>query len=784
MSKQPEQIRENYKPYETHVLASEFNFDKDWCQVTVIPYQSIKEVGFAQCAQPKETVMSWYNRQTDKPQIVTNGGLFNMSTGTNILSFVDEGEEKNYKANFEGIGVLSSNLAALIPGTDSEKDWKDFMSAYPVLVRNGKALTKFDKGNELNYYAARTAVGVTSKGDVIILTVDKPGVQGGMLFDKMADIFEMYGAWYAINLDGGGSVYKIEFGKVTNEPTEARLVDNVFYVKLKEANDMSENPSVNLDPVVVKNGDYYAHKRIELKVGVDTSADQPSKVLTTIPVGAMFSVNSTMRWNGVTWAVVSYNYEIGFIACTGSNFDTIPPLPAIFFTDEGAPVIVDQYESDDDGQCYHVAYKAIDSDGAYTVGDKVDSMLPVDSLEYSAYYEGTLVDDTVEDDSDTNITPGEGSGEGDPEEPEFNDFPALYQVNPSMVNTVLNVRTAPITGSVITTLSPGTIVTVLTVESSGEWARVEYNENGDIGYCAMAYLIYCGESEDDKESGSVSEDTSDEVQKPETPSDGENSTSDSDEIFRILSGIDPRKNVVVVEMTEDFVGAGTEVDDNRATSQVSVDIPAGTKLIAINWIGCNDDFHIVCQNTNIKYGKHMIALESMIDIFAHAPIKIVEILPKVYPGLVSSLSGASVVKLSDSLEYLIPSYGEYEDIVNRPVNPVTARYGVIVGEAAENAIYFYDGCDIYIVEDGNYDVVGEIYETEDTPADEPDDNGFINYVADAAVISRDCVRAVDFVIGAELMPLDDKKMFYPDDIVTKEELAKILYNLCVESDYM
>lgn len=31
---QPTQFRENYKPYETHILASEFNSNKDLYQVT------------------------------------------------------------------------------------------------------------------------------------------------------------------------------------------------------------------------------------------------------------------------------------------------------------------------------------------------------------------------------------------------------------------------------------------------------------------------------------------------------------------------------------------------------------------------------------------------------------------------------------------------------------------------------------------------------------------------------------------------------------------------------
>lgn len=762
---QPTQSRENYKPYETHVLASEFNFDEDFCQVTIIPYQSIKEVGFAQCAQPKETVMSWYNRQGNKPQIVANGGLFNMSTGTNILSFVDEGKEQNYKANFEGVGVLSSNPAALIPGSDSEKDWKDFMSAYPVLVRNGKALTKFDKGNELNYYAARTAIGVTKTGDVIILTVDKSNCRGGMLFSKMADVFEMYGAWYAINLDGGGSVYKMEFGEVTNNPTEARTVDNVFYVKLKEADDMSVNPDVNLDPIVVKSGNYYAHEHIDLKVGVDTSADQPASAITTIQIGERFTIESTLQWMGTTWGIVSYKNEVGFIVCTGENFDVIPPLPAVFSTEEGLMVLADRYEESDDSAQYHVVCKAFASGPSYMTGDKIDAMFPAETLEFVEYYEGTIIDeDEGSENSQEDINPGEGSGEGDPEGPEFDDFPAKYMVNPNMVNTVLNVRSAPINGTVITTIKPGDVVTVLTTEADGEWARVEYNDAGDIGYCSMAYLVYYGEE-------------SDETNTSEAPSKDDNSMSEVDK--EIWARISNSENLIL-KTTKDTIGI-YDYYDSAVDSLVTEtsNIPCGTTLLAYGTCYYEQNDYVLAFNKNFTKIPTLVKLDGgleIVDVIAE---------PKA-----EEMSGKPVIKLIKMNDVARLYIKGCEDIVGKELCSVRFKFGVLMGTEVVDGVKYgivYGDDGYYYIAPENYKIVGEIYKIEDEGDSAGDDSNTmasINYVADADDISADCVNAVDFAIAADLMPLDDKNMFYPDANVTKEELAKILYTLCSEDDPM
>lgn len=213
----------DYKPFQTVKINS-------YTQLDIVPHSSIEAVAFEKCADPKETLGSYYSSKEKKPQIIINGGLFNMSTGHNVMSFVCDGKEQNYQNGFTGMGVIGSDPAKLVYGTDKARKWKYFMTAYPMLVINGKANTVYGNASNLNYLTLRSAVGVREDGTLLILTVDKPG----MTFAEMAKIFVEYDAQYAMNLDGGGSVRKMHENKVVNAPIENRPVDNVFCVYLKE----------------------------------------------------------------------------------------------------------------------------------------------------------------------------------------------------------------------------------------------------------------------------------------------------------------------------------------------------------------------------------------------------------------------------------------------------------------------------------------------------------------------------------------------------------------------
>lgn len=216
-------ILNQYKPYQTV-------FVNEYTQLDVVPYESIEEVKFVKLVDPTETLVHYYNRAEEKPQIMINGGLFNMKTGHNVMSFIEEYREINYKHNFEGMGTLSGDRACLLYGTDGAYKWRYFMSAYPMLVVDGKANKNYGNAKELNYKTSRTAIGVKEDGSLLILTVDSKG----MTFEEMTNIFLQYHAKYAMNLDGGGSVCKLHDGKIVNNPSENRAVDNAFCVYLKK----------------------------------------------------------------------------------------------------------------------------------------------------------------------------------------------------------------------------------------------------------------------------------------------------------------------------------------------------------------------------------------------------------------------------------------------------------------------------------------------------------------------------------------------------------------------
>lgn len=202
----------------------------EYTQLDIIPFDSIQEVRFCKLAEPTEMLEHYYNRAENKPNIMVNGGLFDMKTGHNVMSFVSMYTEQNYKNGFVGMGTTCYKAQTLQYGKDNEKEWRDFMTAYPMLVIDGKANKEYGNAKTLNYRTARTAIGVTETGNVLVLTVDKPG----MTFEQMTAIFLQYHAVYAMNLDGGGSVRKLHNGKVVNNPSENRKVDSAFCVYLKK----------------------------------------------------------------------------------------------------------------------------------------------------------------------------------------------------------------------------------------------------------------------------------------------------------------------------------------------------------------------------------------------------------------------------------------------------------------------------------------------------------------------------------------------------------------------
>lgn len=198
----------------------------NYVHITEIPKSEIEKIDFVLCGEPRESLESFYSRQSKKPSVLTNGGFFSMQDGTTAFTYMDEKRIISSQGYNTGIGINSSGN--LVYGKIGEiSNLRDFVSGYPCLIENGKA-TNSTVGNEINYNARRTCLGYNDN-TVYIVTIDAPGVNFKVLTSIMLELK----CKYAINLDGGGSTRELVDGKLITSDIYSRPVDNVVAVYLK-----------------------------------------------------------------------------------------------------------------------------------------------------------------------------------------------------------------------------------------------------------------------------------------------------------------------------------------------------------------------------------------------------------------------------------------------------------------------------------------------------------------------------------------------------------------------
>ena len=174
-----------------------------YIRIVEIPKDEIDLIDFDICKQPRETLGNYYNRMTRKPEVLINAGFFNTKTYEACFSTYDDGNLVYDREEVrEGFGIVKDHRNEMVYGTvDDNINWYDFVSGYPVLVRDGKPITKVTQGSEINYNALRSCVGY-SEDKVFVVTASRPGIK----FIPLANIMAELGCTYAINLDGGGSI--------------------------------------------------------------------------------------------------------------------------------------------------------------------------------------------------------------------------------------------------------------------------------------------------------------------------------------------------------------------------------------------------------------------------------------------------------------------------------------------------------------------------------------------------------------------------------------------------
>lgn len=188
----------------------------------------IEKIDFSICAQPRETLESFYKRQTVKPDVLCNGGFFSMSDGSTIFTFVDEGREISVnKTYLEGFGITGNKELTL---SLYNKNYRDFINGYPVLMKGGR-LVSTSIGSEINYKARRTILGMDNTY-IYLIAVEDPGYA----FNTVKRLLQELGVIDAINLDGGGSTRVLVNGERKTANIYSRPVDNVvaFYFKKEE----------------------------------------------------------------------------------------------------------------------------------------------------------------------------------------------------------------------------------------------------------------------------------------------------------------------------------------------------------------------------------------------------------------------------------------------------------------------------------------------------------------------------------------------------------------------
>lgn len=202
----------------------------NYVTIVEITKQELKRIDMELCAQPKETLKSFYDRQSTKPDILINGGFFNMSDGTTCFNYIDD---KNKVAALSyytlGMGVVD-DIYLMYGDVKDRTDWRDFISAYPPLIIHGKAC-KIEYATDLDYKTRRSILGYNDN-TVFVVAIESPG----MKFDEMQKLLLSIGCKYAINIDGGGSTKILHNGKSITSTIYNREVDNViaFYLKHEE----------------------------------------------------------------------------------------------------------------------------------------------------------------------------------------------------------------------------------------------------------------------------------------------------------------------------------------------------------------------------------------------------------------------------------------------------------------------------------------------------------------------------------------------------------------------
>lgn len=121
---------------------------------------------------------------------------------------------RKYRVLEDMIGFTEDNKLVLGANMESYYNACEF---YPHLIKDGEIVYKVNEGDE-EERAARTAIGQTEDGSILMLIVDGNNNGSGATLSEVLNVMKTYGAVNAANLSGGKQTIMWWNGRIVNVP--------------------------------------------------------------------------------------------------------------------------------------------------------------------------------------------------------------------------------------------------------------------------------------------------------------------------------------------------------------------------------------------------------------------------------------------------------------------------------------------------------------------------------------------------------------------------------------
>lgn len=212
-------------------------------QIVSVPIAEIRKVAIVQLNGL--TMGEWYAQQVDKPQAMLNASLWDNNGA--IGTIYENGKLVRNEGNGFGFGTLKNGGYSFGTPWDG-KEWMDYITGYPALIRAGTNVNDSVDSYVQNAITKRSAMAADSKHIYLI-------AGNGITINQLRQQLGEFGAYYAINFDGGGSTRLMVGEKAINNPTDNRRNPNAVAIWTGTAPTINEPETPSKEEPIMGNVD-------------------------------------------------------------------------------------------------------------------------------------------------------------------------------------------------------------------------------------------------------------------------------------------------------------------------------------------------------------------------------------------------------------------------------------------------------------------------------------------------------------------------------------------------